>query len=342
MVAMDIVEGYDHQSGVHCGAAALRNVTEYYGWHYSEAACFGIGGGPAFVLYDPPDESWVTFRTSPTWLERAFFERLGVSHSFRRGDDFETAWAHVTGHVDEDDPVLLFLDPSSLPYLSAGPSHVPPHVAVVVGYDDQTVQLSDGTMETRQEISHADLAEAWVDDRFVSLEHEYLVVNRAERTEDGTDAVAAGLRQTATYMLAPLHVKRDARGPGEEGLTALRSFGEYLDTWPDLPDADGPVRAAHRAIDEHGEGAAFRQLYADALEELGQRTGLTPALADRMAGVAREWRTVDDRLLDIAKRDDPRPGLYAEAASVVGDIADREEALFEDLAEAVGAPGGRE
>lgn len=27
---MELLEGCDHQSGVHCGAAALRNVTAYY------------------------------------------------------------------------------------------------------------------------------------------------------------------------------------------------------------------------------------------------------------------------------------------------------------------------
>ena len=339
---MEIIEGYDHQSGGHCGAMALRNVAEYYRWNYSEAACFGIGGGPAFVLYEYPDESWVTFRASPTWLERAFFERLGIPHSYRRGDDFETAWDGVTGHIDEDDPVVLFLDPTSLDYLSEEPDHVPPHVAVLIGYEDETVQLSDGTMENRQTISRSTLADAWVDERFVSLQNEYLVVTRAARTEDETDATAAGLRQAATYMLNPLDVKRDARGPGEEGLPALRSFADYLGRWPDLPDADRPVRAARRAIDEHGEGAAFRSLYAEALGELGQQTDLTPDLADRMQLVSREWQTVAEHLAEILERDEPQPELFAEAASMVSDIADREESIFADLGDELGYRGGRE
>jgi hypothetical protein len=339
---METVEGYDHQSGVHCGAAALRNVSEYYGWAYSEAACFGIGGGPAFVLYEVPEEPWVAFRASPTWLERAFFERLGVPHSFREGDDFGTALENVTGHVDDDDPVLVFLDPAPLEYLPEEPDHLPPHVAVVTGYDDATVQLSDGAMETRQTVSHSTLADAWVHDRVVSLAHEYLVVTRARTTEADHTAAAAGLRQAATYMLEPLQVERDARGPGEEGIPALRSFADYLGTWPDALDTAGPVRAARRSIDEHGEGAAFRGLYADALAELGQRVGFGGDLSGRMASVGQEWHTVAELLGETLAEDDPGARRFEEAASVVGDVADREEAIFEDIADALGGRDDRE
>jgi hypothetical protein len=338
---MEVVEGYDHQAGVHCGAGALRNVSEYYGWNYSEAACFGIGGGAAFVLYEHPDRPWVTFRASPTWLERAFVERLGVPHLYRKGEEFETAWAEVTTRIDEDDPVVLFLDPAALPYLPGEPAHLPPHVAVLVGYDDETAQLSDAGLDARVEVSTSTLADAWSSDRFVALDTEYLVVTRARRTEDGTDAAAAGLRQAATYMLDPLQIKRDARGPGEEGLAALRSFGDYLGRWPDLPAPARPVRAALRSIDEHGEGAANRALFADALEELGRRTGIPRALADRTDAVAAEWRTVAARLEEMVA-DEPRPGRVEEAATLLADVADQEEAVFEELADELGTVDGRE
>jgi len=340
---MELVEGYDHQRGVHCGAIALRNVTAHYGWNYSEATCFGVGGGPAFVTYGDAAGPDVPFRTSPTWLERAFLERVGVPHLYREGDDFETAWENVTAHVDEDDPVVVFLDPAPLDYLPDGPAHLPPHVAVLIGYDEDagTVQLSDGAVASRQEVSRSTLEAAWTHDGVVALDNEYLVVTRAALTADGTDAAATGLRQAATYMLDPLQIKRDARRPGEEGLAALRSFAARIETWPDLDDPTTTVRAARRSIDEHGEGAAFRGLYADALGELGQRTGLTPDLADRMARVGETWRTVADRLGDGIADGEPRPAAFAEAASVVGEIADREEAIFEDLVEQLGGVNHR-
>lgn len=337
---MELVDGYVHDTGQHCGATALRNVTRFYGTTYSEGACFGIGGGAAFVLYEHPDEPWVTFRTSPTWLEQAYFERLGVSHLHRAGDDFETAWAEVTARVDEDDPVILFLDPTELDYLGEGPVHIPPHVAVLVGYDEDIAQLADGSMAARQDVSKETLQKAWQSDRFVPLDNEYLVVNRSRFPQDRTDAAAAGLRQAATYMLDPLHVKRDARGPGEEGLPALRSFADYLGTWPDYPESARPVRDALRSIDEHGEGAAHRSLFADALGSLGRQTGLPHDFVGETNDVARQWQSVATQL--EATIEDPTPARFEEAASLVGAVADREEALFERLADELGLDTGRD
>lgn len=308
----------------------------------SEAACFGIGGGPAFVLYENPDEDWVSFRTSPTWLERAFFERLGVPHLYQRGDDFESAWTEVTARIDDDDPVILFLDPASLEYLPEAPTPVPPHVAVLVGYDDNEVQLSDAAMETRQTISRVTIADAWIDDRFLDLENEFLVVTRARTTEDGTDAAAAAIRQTATYMLEPLQIKLDARGPGEEGLPALRSFADYIGTWADLPDPASPLRAARRSIDEHGGGDAYRGLYAESIAELGQRTELPRDLADQLRRVGSEWQTVSKLFGDIREANEPRPGDLEEAGSRLVSIADREADIFEAIGDELGRADGRE
>ena len=331
---MASVDSYDHQPGVHCGAAALRNVTAFYGWRYSEAVCFGVGGGPAFVGYDAPGRP-CTFRASPPWLERAFFERLGVPHLFQTGDDFGTAWDEVTARVDEDDPVLLFLDPAPLEYLSEQ-AHVPPHVAVLIGYDDETAYLSDAAVETRQAVSRSTLSDAWSSDRFVDLTNEYLVVTRAGRTADDTDAAAAGLRSAATYMLDPLQIQRNARGPGDEGLAATRWFANALGTWAEMPEATRPVRFAKRAIDEHGDGTAYRALFAESLAELGQRTGLPASLGDRMGRAAEEWRTVADILSDIVEEGGSREATFEEAASIVSSVADREEAIFEDLATELG------
>lgn len=329
---MELVEGYDHQSGTHCGAAALRNVTAYYDWTFSEAACFGIGGGPAFVRYDRPG-SGAAFRASPLWLERAFFERLGVQHLFREGDDSETAWENVTGHVDEDDPVVLFLDPGALAYLPEDPPHLPPHVAVLIGYDDDTVQLSDAALAGRIEIDRSTLAAAWTSDGPVGLDREYLVVTRARTTTERHDAAAAGLRQAATYMLDPLQIKRDARGPGQEGIPALRSFAEYVGTLPDRRDTAGAVRTVLRSIDEHGDRAAYRGLFAGALDELGQGTGLPGELAGRMDDTADRWAGVADLLSDVLGSGRAEPANFAEVATALADIADREAGIYRALRE---------
>lgn len=326
---MERVEGYVHQDGIHCGATALRNVTSYYGLEYDEPSCFGIGGGIAFVTYARAGESWSTFRASPLWLESAFFERTGIPHRRHSGDDFQTAWDRITGHIDEDDPVILFLDPAALPYLPESDHHVPPHVVVAVGYDEGTLTVSDGTMESRQRINKEILDIAWRSDRYLFLDHEYLVVTRAARIEEGTDAAAAGLRHTARYMLDPLTVDRNARGPGQEGLDAMEQYRQELTEWAGQP---APIDAAIRAIDEHGNGSAYRALYADALRELGRRTGLPMAIADRLDGIAQQWQTVLGLLEDSRSAPEiKQQQQLQEVSTTMRDIINREQDIFEEI-----------
>ncbi len=43
-----IIKNWVHIPGLHCGSTALRDVVTYYGYNFSEAMCFGIGGGLGF------------------------------------------------------------------------------------------------------------------------------------------------------------------------------------------------------------------------------------------------------------------------------------------------------
>lgn len=56
---MATVEGDDYQSEVHCGAAALRNVTTYYGWPYGEvASVVGDAVDCEEALFEDPAEEF--------------------------------------------------------------------------------------------------------------------------------------------------------------------------------------------------------------------------------------------------------------------------------------------
>src|SRR5579885_1228061 len=43
-----IIKNWVHIPGLHCGSTALRDVVTYYGYNFSEAMCFGLGGGLGF------------------------------------------------------------------------------------------------------------------------------------------------------------------------------------------------------------------------------------------------------------------------------------------------------
>ncbi|MFC4360625.1 BtrH N-terminal domain-containing protein [Halobium salinum] len=77
---MVYLDGFDHQTGSHCGSAALRNLAEYHHWGLDEAACFGFGAGLGFELLELSGQKWAAFRPCARSFEPAFFERMRVPH----------------------------------------------------------------------------------------------------------------------------------------------------------------------------------------------------------------------------------------------------------------------
>ncbi|MFC6988471.1 BtrH N-terminal domain-containing protein [Haloplanus sp. GCM10025708] len=326
---MHRVPDFDHQSGRHCGAAALRNLAEYYDWGYSEPVCFGVGGGVGFVTAD--EGAWRRFRPCPAWLERAFFENLDVPHLAREDEDADQAWSDVTDRLDDHDPVVVYLDPGRLPYLDD--DHLPPHVALAVGYDDHTVLLSDATREDPQEVSHATFREAWVAERDDDA-YGFLAVTRPETLEDMQTAATRGVRATATGMVSP---STPGSPPAVRARRGFRRCSRSRPTWrPGTPSRGRRPRRRgrpERRLARRGSGAPRT------LRRRDRRTLLVGqdrrGRAGTMRSVADEWRTVRE-LFEEAHRDpgDPSDEL-AEAASVLGDVVDREEAFFEDVLDAL-------
>ena len=197
------LSGYDHLTGRHCGATALFNLSDYYDWGYDEASCFGYGAGLAQRYSTVDGRPWRVFSGCGPWLERAFLDHLEIPHHIREGDPWSPAWTDVTTQLDEGHPVLVFLDPAALPYLMDG-EHVPPHVVVVVGYDDSDILLSDGARSALQSVPHETFREAWDLTDPIGWTNRHIVVTRPRHLADETDAAARATRNVAAHVLRPL------------------------------------------------------------------------------------------------------------------------------------------
>ncbi len=325
---MDRIDGYDHTTGIHCGSTALQNVATHYGFQYSEPACFGIGGGVGFIQY-APTQPLQRVRLTPPWLESAFFERLGIPHRRQAPRAFSTAWARLTDHLAENDPVILFLEPSALPYLDDSMIHVPPHTAVAIGHDPTTdaILLSDGAAKRPQRIDRSTLQEAWHTVGVPQLHNEYLVVTRPAQTTATTTAVATGLRATATRMLQPQTIDRDLRGASTNGIDAIETT---------LSNVDGSVSALAlgrfvQLLTSSADGHAFRSLYARSLDELGQYAGLAPTLAADMASIADRWDRIATQLRTLVNGSQLPPATIQEVRALLRTTSNRERAVFTDL-----------
>lgn len=323
--------GFDHRTGHHCGTTALRNLSEFHGWDLDEALCFGLGGGLASNTLDG-DREYREFLGRPLWLEEQFFDSLDVTYVRREEDSFEAAWESVTGRLDMEEPVLLFLDPTELDHVPAT-GHVSPHVALAIGYGDDGILLSDATEPGAFELPIADLNRSWNAGRLVDLNYRHIVVTDVQTGADLETAANRALRETNTYMLDTRSYEPRMGSPGEHGPDAIRTFASAAGAWADRADPVTPARHARYSIAEHGRGAAFRRLYADALDVLAPEAGVGGPVADRMRAIAEEWDTAAAALADATSADDGEERRVAlhEAEGVLDGIAERETRFFKHV-----------
>jgi len=322
------MDGYTHSPGDHCGSSSLRNLAAYYDWGFSEAECFGLGAGIGFGYYDEGPASRMIMGRS-AHLESAFFDHLDIDVTHTDGQSRADAWSALESRV-ADGPVLCFVDLYYLPYFGTD-THFGPHILAVIDVDDESVTLSDSEFPEVQTVSRDTFDDAWTSDYgFGPLERQWLAVNDPEIGADTADATRAAVSLATATML-------DGAGSwGGAGVAAIREFAAELPDWNDLDDASWAARFAYQNIERRGTGGgAFRRLYAKFLDSLGVDAGFDATYGERMHGIADDWTDVAGVLKDASETDDEdeRGALFADAAERVHDLADREEALFSDLAD---------
>ncbi|WP_435362145.1 BtrH N-terminal domain-containing protein [Haloarchaeobius sp. DFWS5] len=333
-----MLSGFDHATGAHCGSTSLRDVADFREWGLSEPVCFGIGGGLGFSYIEDEDSPTRQFVGRSPWLERGFYDHLGIDYAENEGQSFDAAWADVCDHLDSGRPVLLFVDIFGLPYFGSD-VHFSPHVVVAVGHDAaaETVTLADSEFDAVQELPLSDLAAAWASDHgfFGAIENPWLAPLGEEPTRSVADAARDGLELTTQTMLDPDSLSFP--GDAQNGLDGMRAFGRELPDWDDLPDATWCTRFAYQNVEKRGTGGgAFRGLFAPFLDAMtDELDAVDAALAEDARAIADDWSAVGQHLKRAGLADDESESraAYADAGEAVLAVADREEVLYETLRE---------
>ncbi|MEF8806586.1 BtrH N-terminal domain-containing protein [Natronomonas sp.] len=321
---------YQHASGDHCGSASLRNLADYYEWGFDEASCFGLGAGIGFSYSEAGPASRMIMGRS-AHLETAFFENLGIPVVQKDDQPKQTAWAALESHL-ESGPVMCFVDLFYLPYFGSD-THFGPHTVVVIDIEGDAVTISDSEFPEPQTVSRATFDDAWSSDHgFWPLERRWLAVENPAPTVATDTATLAAVELAAGTML-------DGEGGlGSGGVAGIRAFADDLPAWTRFDDVQWTARFAYQNIERRGTGGgAFRRLHADFLDTLGTDAGLDAEVSERMRRIADDWTVLGEVLRAVSETDDAaeRTDRLAEASDLASDLADREEALFAELASVV-------
>lgn len=153
----EILVGFEHALGRHCGSTSLRDVVNYAGWPLSEAACFGLASGLAYYFKPPVMEIPLgIFMGRCRNLETNFFENCGIPFERKEFPTFQELETHIQENLQRGIPALLQGDVAGLPYYKS-PVHFPGHKFVVCGCYAGSYTVADTAFPELQVITAAEL-----------------------------------------------------------------------------------------------------------------------------------------------------------------------------------------
>jgi len=294
----------------------------YHGHGLSEAMCFGLGAGLGFIYFEDPHNSPSrAFGSRVPALEWSFFRNLGLPFDWRAGDGFP--WAEMRTWLDRDTPLLLLTDLYYLPHYGKS-AHFPGHGVALAGYANDVALVADTGFPGLMPVPLNDLAAA-MDSPLppIPIHNNWYPVEYFDLPDMG-DAIRRALVSNAQAMLKP---------PADSmGLPGMRLAVARLPRWNQAENWQWCARFGYQIIERRGTGGGgFRLMYADFLD---QASALLPALikldaADRMRQTAALWTALSDQLKTISESESPAG--FERAAATLADIAEQEQAFYQDI-----------
>ncbi|HEX3033572.1 MAG TPA: BtrH N-terminal domain-containing protein [Thermodesulfobacteriota bacterium] len=328
-MAKKIIKNWVHISGMHCGSVALRDVITYHGYNWSEAMCFGIGGGLGFyyAVRDDISPTRMIFVRGPE-MEPTFFSLIDKPTSWKYEEDNNRALEEAKEWIDRDIPVLIQTDVYYLDYYNTS-TNFPGHIVSLWGYDDEneTVFLADTAFEGLQAVPYEKFKGGRVSKATTNpLYNNWFEVNPRKPIRPLSEVIPEAIRENARKM-----IEGRTGGRGESGVRMIRLWSEDLPNWTDAEDWSWCARFGYQVIKKRGvDGAGFRWLYRDFLREAEE---IVPSLkklnlSKRMDLIANRWSDIAMVLKEISEKEKPDVNLLEVASDKAKELWELEEEFY--------------
>ncbi len=308
-----IIENWVHIPGVHCGSVTLRDVMTYYGYPWSEAMCFGIGGGLGFyyTVRDDLSPTRMIFVRGPE-MEPSFFSVALEPVSWKHAN--KNPLGIIRESVDKGVPVIIQTDIYYLSYYKSS-THFPGHIVSVWGYDDavRTMYVADTHFEGLQTATYDEILEGMGSkDASNPLDYNYMDIDPDKKVRPLSEIIPEAIRMNALKMLEGTNGAR-----GKSGVGMIKKWSQDLPSWKDAPDWKWCARFGYQVIEKRGVGGGgFRWIYKDFLKEA---EGIAPELRElnlsrRMNHIGNKWSEIAAVLKDISEKESPDGNLLRNAS----------------------------
>lgn len=289
-----IITEYQHKKGLHCGSTSTSNILNYYGITLCEDMCFGLGSGIGFEYHPIPGFNpplYVGGRTSD--LEVNLLGNLQIDIKLNSGNDYENIFENIKKIIDDNKPVIVWVDTFYLPYFKTQ-YHFPMHRVVVIGYDDekQIVYISDNERDDIQKVNYENFKKARISTSLpIPTENKWYEIEIKKDIKPLNVAIKDALKLTYKIML---ETKSE-----NSGIKGMKKFAEELSIW-DKIFGNNWVEAAkftYLMFEKFGTGGGnFRFIYSRFLEKIKLNS-----IASEYKEIAQRWQNVSNLIKDAGK-----------------------------------------
>ena len=132
-------------------------------------------------------------------------EIIGYEIMFGEGKCFRTTWKEICALLNREIPTILFgLDMFYLPYQQKfyQKQHIPGHVVLMVGYDDENAYIHDNSKEGVQPVPLSNLEQAWAKSYIgICKKNTYFGINMKSPETDISQIIQKGMATNAEMYL---------------------------------------------------------------------------------------------------------------------------------------------
>ncbi len=296
---MHLIE-HTHTPGNHCSSTAISDLLRFHGVNWSEAFCFGLGGGLGITYLCSPSR---ILHTRSLGYEERFFKAIGV-HDFKwRSSTVDSICEeYLISVIKKNRPALILTDIYHLHYFNTK-THFPGHGIVVWGCDEQKqcFYVTDTERENIEVVSFSSMRKARKSSAPPFIYNGNLFSPKVITAPNNLDVTC--WRAIVENALRLIDSKEKANG-----IFSLTQCKDDLVRWSFDENWKWECRFAYQTIEKRGTGGAgFRKMYASFLGEAAQYLPSikTLKLQDKMIESAEKWFELSQAFKHASEQDTP-------------------------------------
>lgn len=275
-----VVKDFIPQGGKHCITNSLKQIFSYYGYPLSEEMMFGLASGLSFLYLNQSSSPMVNGRTKVFEFEKKLADRLNISVQCKSGSDYQKISQISKDMIDQNKPILIYVDMPYLSYLGLDKnSHFGGHAVVLFGYDDDLEQFWISDRDNHDYPIRTPFGEIAEDYHLVNYQeveqarssvhrpfpakNKYLLIDFQGYKQVDRKILTQAIAETCDTMLNP---------PAKLlGINGILKFSTEIIKWekfnPDKLKLSGTTNYFQINKDGGTGGGIFRKMYGDFLIE---------------------------------------------------------------------------